>query len=195
MSWVVKLVKLPKETAVTEFSCWNPKTHCSELIINVELIEAFTELKQDKRNPLVWTPCFSENKFILFPCDPLPTLSATRCSPFPFPQTGVERDHFWCSVRKTRRQGRWAQRHLGMGKGGATREPSLVVKGAFLLPSPGPLFDRDFPYMHWLRNYWAMQQLQRMPPKGSQMERDTGRSWLHVIFKKVNNDMGLWLTI
>jgi len=41
----------------------------------------------------------------------------------------------------------------GCGEGGATREPNLVVNGAFLLPSPGLLFDRDFPYMHWLGNY------------------------------------------
>lgn len=163
----------------------------------MKLIEAFTELKQDKRNPPAWTPCFSENKFILFPCDSLPAPSATRRSPFPFPLMGVERDRFGCSVHKTRRQGRWPQRHLGTGKG-EPRENQVwwwMEPSSFPLPSPALLFDRDFPHMHWLGNYRAVQQLQRMPPKGSKMERDTGRSWLHVIFKKVNNDMGLWLTI
>lgn len=161
--------------------------HCSDLIINVELIEAFTEVKQDKRNLPAWTPCFSENKFILLPRDPLPHSTA------PFPQNGCGAWRLLLFCPKTRR---WGDGHRGRwvwGRG-ELREKRVWCEWSFLLPSPGPLFDRGFPYRLRLGNYWAMQQPQRMP-KGSKTERDTGRNWLHVIFKKVNNDMALWLTV
>lgn len=84
-----------------------------------------------------------------------------------------------------------------MGNWGATRDPRLAADGAVLLPSPGLLFDREFSVCALTLELLSRAAVAKRAAKTQAAKRreTQGEAGSVLSFKKVNNDIGLWLTI